>query len=56
MTAGPSIDPAQFLHEHLEQASPDLLWELMEGFINTLLSADADSVCVPRSGRVTRAG
>ena len=43
--AGPSIDPAQFLHEHLERTSPDLLWELMEGFINTLLCADADSVC-----------
>jgi hypothetical protein len=28
------------LHEHLEQASPDLLRELMEGFINKLLSAD----------------
>jgi len=45
MTAGPSIDPAEFLHEHLAQASPDLLRELMQGFINTLLSADADSVC-----------
>jgi putative transposase len=45
MTAGPSIDPAEFLHEHLAQASPDLLRELMGGFINTLLSADADSVC-----------
>ncbi|MFC0625009.1 IS256 family transposase, partial [Kribbella deserti] len=45
MTAGSSIDPAQFLHEHLSQASPDLLRELMEGFINKLLSADADSVC-----------
>lgn len=45
MTAGSSIDPAEFLHEHLEQASPDLLRELMEGFINTLLSADADSAC-----------
>jgi putative transposase len=45
MTASPSIDPADFLHEHLEQASPDLLRELMEGFINKLLSADADSVC-----------
>ncbi|MGH3476721.1 MAG: IS256 family transposase, partial [Nocardioidaceae bacterium] len=45
MTAGSSIDPAEFLHEHLAQASPDLLRELMEGFINTLLSADADSVC-----------
>lgn len=45
MTAGSSIDPAEFLHEHLEQASPDLLRELMEGFINKLLSAEADSVC-----------
>src|SRR5438067_3580847 len=45
MTAGPSIDPAEFLHEHLAQASPDLLRELMQGFVNTLLSADADSVC-----------
>ena len=45
MTAGSSIDPAEFLHEHLAQASPDLLRELMQGFINTLLSADADSVC-----------
>ena len=45
MTAKPSIDPAEFLHEHLAQASPDLLRELMQGFINTLLSADADSVC-----------
>jgi transposase-like protein len=45
MTARPSIDPAEFLHEHLAQASPDLMRELMEGFVNTLLSADADSVC-----------
>ena len=45
MTAKPSIDPAEFLHEHLSQASPDLLRELMQGFVNALLSADADSVC-----------
>ncbi|GAA4728582.1 hypothetical protein GCM10023350_09670 [Nocardioides endophyticus] len=45
MTAKSSIDPAEFLHEHLSQASPDLLRELMQGFVNTLLSADADSVC-----------
>lgn len=44
MTADPSIDPAGFLHEHLAQAGPDLLRELMQGFIKTLLSADADSV------------
>ncbi|MEI8409715.1 MULTISPECIES: IS256 family transposase [unclassified Kribbella] len=45
MTAGSSIDPADFLHEHLAEASPDLLRELMQGFVNTLLSADADRVC-----------
>ena len=45
MTAKSSIDPAAFLHEHLSQASPDLLRELMQSSVNTLLSADADSVC-----------
>ncbi len=45
MTANSSIDPSEFLHEHLAQASPDLLRELMGGFLNTLLSAEADSVC-----------
>jgi putative transposase len=59
MTAGSSIDPAEFLHEHLAQASPDLLRELMQGFINTLLSTDADSVCgaayrARDAGRVNR--
>jgi putative transposase len=45
MTATPSIDPAQFLHEHLEQASPDLLREMLSTFVNALLSADADAAC-----------
>jgi hypothetical protein len=36
-----SIDPARFLHEHLEAASPDLLTT----FINTLMSAAADALC-----------
>ena len=45
MTAGPSIDPEQFLHEQLAQASPDLMRGMLETFINTLLSAQADSVC-----------
>src|SRR6478752_6188559 len=45
MTAGPSIDPEQFLHEQLTQASPDLMRGMLETFINTLLSAQADSVC-----------
>ena len=45
MTAVPSIDPARFLNEHLAQASPDLMRELLSTFIQTLLSADADAVC-----------
>ena len=44
MTAGPIIDPEQFLHEQLAQASPDLMRGMLETFINTLLSADADAV------------
>ena len=46
MTAVPSIDdPAQFLNHLLGQSSPDLLRELLEGFVNTILSAQADQVC-----------
>ena len=45
MTVAPSIDPARFLEEHLAQASPDLLRDMLTTFINTLLSADADAVC-----------
>jgi hypothetical protein len=39
----PIEQPAEFLHEHLAQASRDLLRVPMAGFINTLWSADADS-------------
>src|SRR3954447_2619574 len=45
MTVNPSLDPARMLEEHLAQASPDLLRELLGSFINTLLSAEADAVC-----------
>ena len=45
MTAVPSIDPAQFLTEQLDQASPDLLRDLLTTFVNALLSAQADAVC-----------
>ncbi len=46
MTAVPSIDdPAEFLNQVLGQSSPDLLRELLEGFVNTILSAQADQVC-----------
>ena len=45
MTAGASIDPEQFLHEQLSQASPDLMRGMLETFISALLSAQADTVC-----------
>ncbi|NCD19828.1 MAG: IS256 family transposase [Actinobacteria bacterium] len=46
MTVTPhDIDPARFLEDHLAQASPDLLREMLTTFINALLSADADAVC-----------
>ena len=55
MTAGPSIDPEQFLHEQLAQASPDLMRDMLETFINTLLSAQADSVCGAEYGSRSQA-
>ena len=45
MTVDSSIDPVRLLEEQLAQASPDLLRELLQTFINTLLSAEADAVC-----------
>lgn len=46
MTAVSSIDdPAQFLNHLLGQSSPDLLRDLLEGFVNTILSVQADQVC-----------
>jgi transposase-like protein len=45
MTAPSSIDPAQFLHEQLASASPDLLRSMLSTFINTLMSAEADAIC-----------
>lgn len=32
MTVAPSIDPARFLEEHLAQASPDLLRDMLTPF------------------------
>jgi putative transposase len=45
MTAGPSIDMSGWLHEHLDQASPDLLREMVRSFSQALMSAEADVVC-----------
>jgi putative transposase len=53
MTVTPSIDPARLLEEQLAQASPDLLRELLTTFVNTLMSAEADSVCGAAYGQVS---
>jgi hypothetical protein len=45
MTAPSSIDPARFLAEQLERASPDLLRQMLKSFIDALMSAEADAVC-----------
>ena len=45
MTARSSIDPARFLHEQLESASPDLLRHMLGVFVSTLMSAEADAIC-----------
>ena len=49
MTAAPhSIDPATYLDDLLAQASPDLMRQMLQGFINQILSAQADTVCGDR--------
>jgi len=53
MTVTPSIDPARLLDEQLAQASPDLLRELLTTFINTLMSAEVDSVCGAAYGQAS---
>src|SRR5258705_2084248 len=40
-----SIDPARFLHDQLESASPDLLRSMLSTFIDALMSAEADAMC-----------
>lgn len=45
MTANPSIGLSGFLDEHLSQASPDLLRQMLKTFAEALMSADADVVC-----------
>jgi len=54
MAAKPSIDPAHFLHDQLEAASPDLLRSLLTTFLDALMSADA--VCGAPSGCRHRTG
>jgi transposase-like protein len=45
MTVNHSIDPAQFLSEHLERAEPDLLRAMLKAFVDALMGAEADALC-----------
>jgi putative transposase len=45
MTALPSIDLSGWLSEQLEQASPDLLRQMVTTFVQALMGAEADAVC-----------
>ncbi len=44
---------ADWLGKQLEQASPDLLREMVLTFITTLMGAEADAVCGARYGEVS---
>jgi transposase-like protein len=50
MAAEPSIDPAQFLHEQLASASPDLLRDMLSTFVAALMSTEADALCGAQFG------
>ena len=45
------IDPARLLEEQLARASPDLLRESLQTFVNTLMSVEADAVCGTAHGQ-----
>jgi putative transposase len=51
MTAPKSVDPAGFLREQVESASPDLLRAMVKTFADALMSAEADAVCGAPYGR-----
>ena len=53
MTTPHFIDPARFLSEQLEQASPDLMRQMLTTFINALMSAEAEAVCGAEYGQVS---
>src|SRR5881227_3826674 len=45
MTVPKSVDPAGFLREQLESASPDVLRVMVKTFADALMSAEADALC-----------
>jgi putative transposase len=53
MTATPSIDMSVWVDEHLGQASPDLLRNMIKTFAEVMMSAEADAVCGAVYGTVS---
>lgn len=53
MTATPSIDMSVWVDEHLGQASPDLLRDMVKTFAEAMMSAEADAVCGAAYGTVS---
>jgi transposase-like protein len=45
MADGATMDPAEWLGKQLEQASPDLLREMLATFIAQLMGAEVDAIC-----------
>ena len=53
MAAPHSLDLDALVREHLEQASPDLLRELLKSFVEALMSAEAQVLCGADYGEVS---
>jgi hypothetical protein len=56
MAGALSIDPARFLHEHLAQASPDLLRSLLTTMIDTLSRLRPTRSAAPATANAARRG
>lgn len=44
MTAETNLDMSGWIHEQLEQASPDLLRSMVQAFAEALMGAQADAI------------
>jgi putative transposase len=45
VAAGSTMDPAEWLGKQLEQASPDLLREMLSTFVAQLMGSEVDAIC-----------
>jgi hypothetical protein len=56
MTAVPSIDMSGWLHEQLDQASPDLLRGMVRSFAQALMSAESTRSAAPATASAATTG